>query len=128
METTMSPDGWIKQYRKVSRIELRAQFRARQMAATRRQMRAWFAQFGDPEILAWSFAAGLVWASGRGTSRQGVASGRTIMWLANYVLLAWQFVTQVRATGAVLGLGRPRSRQPSPEPHSDVSGGRAPGE
>jgi hypothetical protein len=128
METTMPPDGWVKQYRKVSRIERNARFRARQMAATRRQMRAWFAQFGNPEILAWSFAAGLVWASGRGISRQGVSSGRTVMWLANSVLLAWQFITQVRATGAALGLGRPRSRQPSPKPQNDLRGGRVPGE
>lgn len=124
----MAPDGWVKQYRKVRRLELDARFRARQMAATRRQMRAWFARFGGPEIFAWSFAAGLVWASGRGTSRQRVTDGRTVMWLANSVLLAWQFINQVRATGAALGLGPPRSRQQPPEPHNDLSGGRAPGE
>lgn len=128
METAMSPDGWIKQHRKVRRIELSAQIRARQMAVTRRQMRAWFARFGDPAIFAWAFAAGLVWASGRATSRQSVRSGGTVMWLANSVLLAWQFFSQVRATGAALGLGRTRSRQPSPESHNDVSGCRAPGE
>lgn len=126
METTMLPDDWIRQYRKVQRIELSARFRARQMAVTRRQMRAWSAQFGRPELVAWAFAAGLVWASG--SYRRSVSSGRTIMWLANSVLLAWQFITQVRATGVALGLGRPRSRQQSPQPQSDVSGGRAPGE
>jgi hypothetical protein len=126
METTMSPDGWLKQSRKVSRIEREARFHGRRMTATRRQMRAWFARFGDPEIIAWAFAAGLVWASGRSASRQGANGGRSVMWLANSALLAWQFITQVRATGAALGLGRPRSRQPSTSPHNDVSGGRAP--
>lgn len=126
METTMLPDGWLKQHRKVGRIELRARFRARQMAATRRRMRAWFAQFGNPEILAWSFAAGLVWASSRSTSRQSVSSGRSVMRLANSALLAWQFIIRVRASGAALGLGRP-ARGKAPEPHSDVSGGLAPG-
>ena len=104
----MAPESWNRQRRKVREIELSAQSRAKQMTMTRRQMRARIARFGEPEIFAWAFTAGLIWASGRGRPRrnQGVTSRRTVMWLANSLLLAWQFITQVRATGAALGLGR----------------------
>ena len=104
----MSPESWNSQRQKVRQIELSAQFRARQMTMIRRRIRARIARFGEPEIFAWAFTAGLIWASGRGRLRrsQNVTSRRTVMWLANSLLLAWQFFNQVRATGAALGLGR----------------------
>jgi hypothetical protein len=112
----MSPEGWLRQHRKVHRIEQRAGWYRLRAAGFRRGMRTWFSRIGNPEIMAWSFAAGLVWASGRGRTPRRVKRGRAVMRFANSVLLAWQFVHRVRATGAALGLGSPRRQSAPPGP------------
>ena len=111
----MSPESWMKQHRKVDRIERGVHASALEAAKRRRQIRAWFSRFGDLETMAWAFAAGLLWASGRGTAQHRMASRASVVRLANSALLLWRFVSRIRATGAVLGLASARTRTTSRE-------------
>lgn len=49
-----------------------------------------------------------------GRVRSTRAQRPTVTRLANYVLLVWQFISRLRATGAALGLGSP-APPPMPE-------------
>jgi hypothetical protein len=110
----VSAEGWLRQRRKVRGIATRARHLRRETREIRRRMRAWFFRIGRPEILGWSFAAGLVWASGRGQTPRRVARERTLLRLANSILLVWELVHRVRSTGAALGLGRANPRRGPP--------------
>lgn len=123
----MSPDGWLAQRRKVERIEGDVRFRALQMAAARHRMSLWTAQFGNPQMLAWAFVAGLLWASRPSGSGRHAHSGQTVTRLANYVLLVWQFISRLRATGAALGLGSPAAPPMPAEQPGDRSTDRGAG-
>jgi hypothetical protein len=107
-------EGWLRQRRKVRDIATRARHLRRETREIRRRMGAWFSPIENPEILGWSFAAGLIWASGRGQTPRRVANERTLLRLANSILLAWEFVHRVRSRGAALGLGRPHPRRGLP--------------
>lgn len=112
----MPPEGWMKQHRKVARIERRVHANAREAAKRRRQIRAWLSQFGSLETMAWAFAAGLLWASDRSTSKHRMASGASVMRLANTALLLGQFASRMQAMGAALRLATARTRAASREP------------
>jgi hypothetical protein len=110
----LSPEGWLRQRDKVRRLARRTRDYRRETREIRRRTRAWFSRIGGPEVLAWSIAVGLVWASGRGQTLRLVAKERTLMRHANGLLLAWEFVHRVRSTGAALGLGRGPLRRAPP--------------
>lgn len=93
---TMLTDQWKSQKARVQALAQRSRRLERWSKTNREMFKSWARSLGEPEVIAWAFAGGLLWAAGRGSSKRRLKSSRSVMRLANSVLLAWQFVNRVK--------------------------------
>jgi hypothetical protein len=79
---------WAAQRKRVERLSVLARRNAGEIAAHRRAMRAWRRRrFGTLDALAWSFAAGALWAAvpadnaGKSRARRFIVAAANLAWL-----------------------------------------------
>lgn len=89
-------DSLNRQHRKVGLLAGRLHYENLRRERARARIAAWTSGFSFTEVVAWSFAVGLLWATGRGESRKRAQTSRSVMRLANAGLLIWQFVNRAR--------------------------------
>lgn len=88
-------ERYRRQEQRAEALKLKRRYLVATMQRDRLSLRAWLDRVGDLEIVGWAFAAGLIWAAGRGKSKKRVETGRSVLKMANSVLLVWQFLSRV---------------------------------